>query len=146
MVVVGPEDPLVNGIRDFFESDSEISNVAVIGPNAMGAKLEGSKEYSKEFMMRHNIPTARYASFTNDNIEEGYKFLESLNPPYVLKADGLAAGKGVLIINDLETAKAELKSMLKDKRFLFLYLPMENHTKFYLKPKIIKELMKAIKD
>tara|TARA_R110002050_G_scaffold244268_1_gene380911 strand:+ start:68914 stop:70185 length:1272 start_codon:yes stop_codon:yes gene_type:complete len=117
MVVVGPEDPLVNGIRDFFESDSEISNVAVIGPNAMGAKLEGSKEYSKEFMMRHNIPTARYASFTNDNIEEGYKFLESLNPPYVLKADGLAAGKGVLILEHLSIAKLELEAMLANAKF-----------------------------
>jgi len=117
MVVVGPEDPLVNGIRDFFEADSDISDVAVIGPNAMGAKLEGSKEYSKEFMMRHNIPTARYASFTKENIEEGYTFLESLKPPYVLKADGLAAGKGVLILEHLSIAKLELEAMLANAKF-----------------------------
>ena len=117
MVVVGPEDPLVNGIRNFFEADDEISNVAVIGPNAMGAKLEGSKEYSKEFMMRHNIPTAKYASFTAENISEGYKFLESLKPPYVLKADGLAAGKGVLILENLSIAKLELEAMLSNAKF-----------------------------
>lgn len=117
MVVVGPEDPLVNGIRDYFESDSELSNIPVIGPNAMGAKLEGSKEYSKEFMMRHNIPTAKYASFTYENIDEGYKFLESLNPPYVLKADGLAAGKGVLILEHLSIAKLELEAMLAKNKF-----------------------------
>lgn len=117
MVVVGPEDPLVNGIRDFFEKDPSIKYVAVIGPNAMGAKLEGSKEYSKEFMMRHNIPTARYASFTEENIEEGYEFLESLNPPYVLKADGLAAGKGVLILEHLSIAKLELEAMLANAKF-----------------------------
>ncbi len=117
MVVVGPEDPLVNGIRNFFEADDEISHVAVIGPNAMGAKLEGSKEYSKEFMMRHNIPTAKYASFTADNISAGYKFLESLKPPYVLKADGLAAGKGVLILENLSIAKLELEAMLSNAKF-----------------------------
>lgn len=117
MVVVGPEDPLVNGIRDFFEKDDAIKHVSVIGPNAMGAQLEGSKEYSKEFMSRHNIPTARYASFTKDNIEEGYKFLESLNPPYVLKADGLAAGKGVLILEHLSIAKLELEAMLANAKF-----------------------------
>jgi phosphoribosylamine--glycine ligase len=117
MVVVGPEDPLVNGIRDFFEADSSISHVSVIGPNKKGAQLEGSKEYSKEFMMRHNIPTARYASFTKDNIEEGYQFLESLNPPYVLKADGLAAGKGVLILEHLSIAKLELEAMLANAKF-----------------------------
>ena len=117
MIVVGPEDPLVNGIRDFFEADETLSHIAVIGPNAMGAKLEGSKEYSKEFMMRHNIPTAKYASFTKDNIDEGYKFLESLKPPYVLKADGLAAGKGVLILEDLGIAKLELEAMLAHAKF-----------------------------
>ena len=117
MVVVGPEDPLVNGIRDFFEADSEINDVSVIGPNAMGAKLEGSKEYSKEFMKRHNIPTARYASFTKENIDEGYQFLESLQPPYVLKADGLAAGKGVLILENLSIAKLELEAMLANAKF-----------------------------
>jgi phosphoribosylamine--glycine ligase len=117
MIVVGPEDPLVNGIRDFFEADVSLSHIAVIGPNAMGAKLEGSKEYSKEFMMRHNIPTAKYASFTKDNIDDGYKFLESLKPPYVLKADGLAAGKGVLILEDLGIAKLELEAMLANAKF-----------------------------
>jgi phosphoribosylamine--glycine ligase len=117
MVVVGPEDPLVNGIRDYFESDSELANIPVIGPNAMGAKLEGSKEFSKEFMMRHNIPTARYASFTYDNIDEGYQFLESLKPPYVLKADGLAGGKGVLILEHLSIAKLELEAMLANSKF-----------------------------
>ncbi|MFT4754835.1 MAG: phosphoribosylamine--glycine ligase [Salibacteraceae bacterium] len=117
MVVVGPEDPLVNGIRDFFEKDASLKAVSVIGPNAMGAKLEGSKEYSKEFMMRHNIPTARYASFTIDNIEDGYTFLESLHPPYVLKADGLAAGKGVLILENLSIAKLELEAMLANAKF-----------------------------
>ena len=117
MVVVGPEDPLVNGIRDFFEADAELKSIPVIGPNAMGAKLEGSKEYSKQFMERHNIPTARYASFTKENIEEGYDFLESLNPPYVLKADGLAAGKGVLILEHLSIAKLELEAMLANAKF-----------------------------
>ncbi len=117
MIVVGPEDPLVNGIRDFFEADVSLSHISIIGPNAMGAKLEGSKEYSKEFMMRHNIPTAKYASFTKDNIDDGYKFLESLKPPYVLKADGLAAGKGVLILEDLGIAKLELEAMLANAKF-----------------------------
>ena len=117
MIVVGPEDPLVNGIRDFFENDPETSHVSVIGPNAKGAQLEGSKEYSKEFMMRHNIPTAKYASFTQENIGNGYKFLESLNPPYVLKADGLAAGKGVLILENLSIAKLELEAMLANAKF-----------------------------
>lgn len=117
MVVVGPEDPLVNGIRDFFEADATIAHVSVIGPNAMGAQLEGSKEFSKEFMMRNNIPTARYASFTVDNIDDGYKFLESLSPPYVLKADGLAAGKGVLILENLSIAKLELEAMLSNAKF-----------------------------
>jgi phosphoribosylamine---glycine ligase len=117
MVVVGPEDPLVKGIRDFFESDAEIINVAVIGPDKTGAQLEGSKDFSKRFMQRHQIPTAAYATFTKENITDGFKFLESLQAPYVLKADGLAAGKGVLILNDLAEAKAELKSMLEDSKF-----------------------------
>ncbi len=117
MIVVGPEDPLVNGIRDFFEADDTISHVSVIGPNAKGAQLEGSKEYSKQFMMRHNIPTAKYASFTIANISDGYKFLESLSPPYVLKADGLAAGKGVLILENLSIAKLELEAMLSHAKF-----------------------------
>ena len=112
MVVVGPEDPLVKGVYDFFRDDAEISHVAVIGPSREGAQLEGSKDFAKAFMQRHQIPTARYKSISADNIEEGYAFLESLKAPYVLKADGLAAGKGVLIIPDLETAKKELGDML----------------------------------
>ena len=117
MVVVGPEDPLVNGIFDFFQEDNEISHVSVIGPSMRGAQLEGSKSFAKEFMQKNNIPTAKYRSFTKDNIEEGENFLNELKAPYVLKADGLAAGKGVLIINDLEEAKKELKSMLLDNKF-----------------------------
>jgi phosphoribosylamine--glycine ligase len=117
MVVVGPEDPLVQGIHDFFLNDETLKHVSVIGPEKAAAELEGSKEFAKEFMMRHNIPTAAYQSFNADNVEEGYAFLETLNPPYVLKADGLAAGKGVLILNDLNEAKAELKSMLVDAKF-----------------------------
>ena len=117
LVVVGPEDPLVNGIVDFFENDAAIKNIPVIGPGKIGAQLEGSKDFSKAFMQRHGIPTAGYDTFTFAKLEEGYKFLETLNPPYVLKADGLAAGKGVLIINDLDEAKQELKSMLSDGKF-----------------------------
>ncbi|WP_353777081.1 phosphoribosylamine--glycine ligase [Winogradskyella sp. 3972H.M.0a.05] len=117
MVVVGPEDPLVQGVHDFFINDKSLQHVAVIGPQKAAAQLEGSKEFAKEFMMRHNIPTAAYQSFTSENLEEGYAFLETLNPPYVLKADGLAAGKGVLIINDIEEAKVELKNMLVDAKF-----------------------------
>lgn len=113
MVVVGPEDPLVKGVYDYFKNDSELKNVPVIGPSQKGAELEGSKDFAKAFMMRHNIPTAAYASFTKETLEDGYKFLESLEKgPYVLKADGLAAGKGVLIINSLDEAKQELKNML----------------------------------
>jgi phosphoribosylamine--glycine ligase len=117
MLVVGPEDPLVKGIYDFFKNDEVLSEVCVIGPSQEGAQLEGSKEYSKQFMQRHDIPTAAYDSFTKDSLNEGYDFLETLSPPYVLKADGLAAGKGVLIINDLEEAKRELKAMLTDAKF-----------------------------
>jgi phosphoribosylamine--glycine ligase len=117
MLVVGPEDPLVKGIYDFFQNDEVLSEVCVIGPSKEGAQLEGSKEYSKQFMQRHEIPTAAYDSFTKDSLNEGYDFLETLSPPYVLKADGLAAGKGVLIINDLEEAKRELKAMLADAKF-----------------------------
>lgn len=112
MVVVGPEDPLVKGIYDYFKNDGELKNIPVIGPSKQGAQLEGSKDFAKAFMMRHNIPTARYASFTAENITEAYAFLDTLKAPYVLKADGLAAGKGVLIIDSLEEAKAELKEML----------------------------------
>ena len=117
MVVVGPEDPLVNGIYDFFLQDLQLQHVAVIGPQKAAAQLEGSKEFAKEFLYRHQIPTAAYESFTKETIKEGYTFLESLKPPYVLKADGLAAGKGVLILPDLEEAKQELKSMLVDSKF-----------------------------
>ena len=117
MVVVGPEDPLVNGIYDFFLLDLQLQHVAVIGPQKAAAQLEGSKEFAKEFLYRHQIPTAAYESFTKETIKEGYTFLESLKPPYVLKADGLAAGKGVLILPDLEEAKQELKSMLVDSKF-----------------------------
>jgi phosphoribosylamine--glycine ligase len=117
MVVVGPEDPLVNGIYDFFKNDSELKNIPLIGPSKIGAQLEGSKEFAKEFLVRHNIPTAAYDSFTKDTVEEGCKFLETLQAPYVLKADGLAAGKGVLILNNLEEAKTELRSMLVDAKF-----------------------------
>ncbi|MFL2569601.1 MAG: phosphoribosylamine--glycine ligase [Flavobacteriales bacterium] len=117
MLVVGPEDPLVKGIYDFFKNDEVLSEVCVIGPSQEGAQLEGSKEYSKQFMQRHDIPTAAYDSFTKDSLNEGSDFLETLSPPYVLKADGLAAGKGVLIINDLEDAKRELKAMLADAKF-----------------------------
>lgn len=108
MIVVGPEDPLVKGIYDYFQG----SDILVVGPSKAGAQLEGSKDFAKQFMVRHGIPTARYRSFTADTIEEGYRFLEELQAPYVLKADGLAAGKGVLIINDLDEAKAALKEML----------------------------------
>ncbi len=117
LVIVGPEDPLVKGIHDFFLNDDVLKNVNVIGPQKYAAQLEGSKEFAKEFMYRHNIPTAGYESFTNENLEEGYKFLETLTSPYVLKADGLAAGKGVLILNDLQEAKDELKEMLANKKF-----------------------------
>jgi phosphoribosylamine---glycine ligase len=117
LVVVGPEDPLVKGIHDFFLNDAELKNIAVIGPQKYAAQLEGSKEFAKKFMYRHNIPTAAYKSFTNKNLKEGYQFLETLNPPYVLKADGLAAGKGVLILNDLQEAKEELNDMLANQKF-----------------------------
>jgi len=115
LVVVGPEDPLVKGVADFFAADAELKNVPVVGPDKIGAQLEGSKDFSKRFMFRHNIPTARYLSVTNKNIEEGVDFLKSLQPPYVLKADGLAAGKGVLILNDLDETISELKAMLGGK-------------------------------
>lgn len=113
MVVVGPEDPLVKGIYDYFKNDVQLSSVPVIGPSKAGAQLEGSKDFAKAFMMRHHIPTARYKSITADNLQEGLAFLETLEAPYVLKADGLAAGKGVLIIDSLEEAKKELSEMLQ---------------------------------
>lgn len=117
MLVVGPEDPLVKGIYDFFKADDSLKEVTVIGPSKRGALLEGSKEFSKKFMQKHDVPTAAYQSFTKDTLDQGCAFLETLNPPYVLKADGLAAGKGVLIIDDLQEAKSELKSMLADAKF-----------------------------
>ena len=117
MVVVGPEDPLVHGIYDFFKNDNQLNNIPVIGPSKIGAKLEGSKEFAKEFLIKHNIPTARYASFTAETVDKGCQFLETLKPPYVLKADGLAAGKGVLIIQDLDEAKNELTNMLVHQKF-----------------------------
>ena len=112
MVVVGPEDPLVKGIYDYFKNDEALKNVPVIGPSKAGAVLEGSKEFAKGFMQRHHIPTAGYKSITAANLEEGLAFLETLEAPYVLKADGLCAGKGVLILPTLEEAKKELKEML----------------------------------
>jgi len=117
MVVVGPEDPLVKGVYDFFKNDNDLEHVSVIGPSKEGAQLEGSKKFAKEFMQRHNIPTAKYKSFNKDSLQEGYDFLETLTPPYVLKADGLAAGKGVLIIDSISEAKTELESMLLDSKF-----------------------------
>lgn len=112
MVVVGNEDPLVAGIYDYFKTDAQVADVMIVGPSKTGAQLEGSKDFAKEFMRRHGIPTAGYLSVTNDNIEEGYRFLESMQAPYVLKADGLAAGKGVLIVPTLDEAKSQLKEML----------------------------------
>ena len=112
MIVVGPEDPLVKGIYDFFQEDITTRDIAIIGPTKDGARLEGSKEFAKEFMQRHRIPTARYKSVTAETLEDGLTFLETLSPPYVLKADGLCAGKGVLILPTLEDAKFELKAML----------------------------------
>ena len=117
MIIVGPEDPLVKGIYDFFNNDSDLQNISVIGPSKMGAQLEGSKNFAKEFMLRNNIPTAKYQTFSKENINEGFVFLESLEPPFVLKADGLAAGKGVLIIENIDEAKQELKSMLLESKF-----------------------------
>ena len=115
MVVVGPEDPLVKGIVNFFAADGDLKGITVVGPDKVGAQLEGSKDFSKQFMMHHNIPTAGYFSVTADNIPEGIDFLKSLKAPYVLKADGLAAGKGVLILNDLEESITELYAMLAGK-------------------------------
>lgn len=115
MVIVGPEEPLVNGVYDFFVTDQQLKHIPIIGPSKHGAQLEGSKDFAKAFMMRHNIPTAAYQSFTKDTLQQGKAFLATLTAPYVLKADGLAAGKGVLIIPDLATAQEELESMLSGK-------------------------------
>ena len=117
LVIVGPEIPLVEGIHDYFLSDDELKNIHVIGPQKLAAQLEGSKEFAKEFMQRHNIPTAAYKSFTKSNLNEGFSFLDSLKPPYVLKVDGLAAGKGVVILEDLQAAKDELSDMLTNEKF-----------------------------
>ena len=117
LVLVGPEVPLVEGIHDFFLADELLKDVTVIGPEKLASQLEGSKEFAKEFMMRHQIPTAAYRSFTKQNVDAGFAFLEKLTPPYVLKADGLAAGKGVVILNDLQEAKDELTAMLTNEKF-----------------------------
>ena len=117
LVIVGPEVPLVEGVVDFFADDQELKHIPLIGPSMKGAELEGSKEFAKDFMRRHNIPTAAYKSFTKDTLSEGFNFLETLTPPYVLKADGLAAGKGVVILEELADAKAELTAMLADAKF-----------------------------
>ena len=117
MVIVGPEAPLVNGVHDFFLADNVLKSIPVIGPKKDGALLEGSKDFSKEFMVKHGIPTAKYQSFTKENLQQGKLFLESLTPPYVLKADGLAAGKGVLILDSLEEAKSELEEMVSNQKF-----------------------------
>ncbi|MEX0997223.1 MAG: phosphoribosylamine--glycine ligase [Flavobacteriaceae bacterium] len=117
LVAVGPEDPLVNGIVDFFEGESELNNVMIIGPSMEAAKLEGSKEFAKEFMKEFNIPTAAYQSFTKNEIIKGLQYIESTSPPYVLKADGLAAGKGVVILDNANDAKAELQYMLVEEKF-----------------------------
>ena len=117
LVLVGPETPLVKGIHDFFAADEMLKKVHVIGPRMQAAQLEGSKDFSKKFMLRHNIPTAKYQTIISQTIAEGYAFLENLKPPYVLKADGLAGGKGVLILNDLHEAKKELNEILYSKKF-----------------------------
>lgn len=117
MVIVGPEEPLVNGIHDFFLQDKALQHIPVIGPSKAGAQLEGSKAFAKAFMQRHSIPTAAYQSFTSETWQAGIDFLKTLSPPYVLKADGLAAGKGVLILQDLEEARDELQNMLLEEKF-----------------------------
>jgi phosphoribosylamine--glycine ligase len=117
MVVVGPEDPLVNGISDYFQNDELLRNIALIGPDKTAAQLEGSKDFAKKFMVKYNIPTALYKTFNKENISEGNAFIDSLKPPYVLKADGLAAGKGVVILEDTDKAKAELKEMIEASKF-----------------------------
>jgi len=115
LVVVGPEEPLVKGIRDYFASTETLKDILLVGPDKIGAQLEGSKDFSKEFMFKHGVPTAGAKAITQTNIEEGNNYLESLTPPYVLKADGLAAGKGVIITEDLNEAKTQLKEMLDGK-------------------------------
>ena len=117
IIVVGPEGPLVNGIHDYFEEKEELAGITIIGPKKEGAIIEGSKDFSKSFMKKYNIPTAKYSSFSEENLESGYAYLEKMTPPYVLKADGLAAGKGVLILDDLNQAKSELRKMVAEKKF-----------------------------
>jgi phosphoribosylamine---glycine ligase len=117
LVVVGPEEPLVNGIVDFFQADEQLKKIGIVGPSKYAAQLEGSKDFAKDFMKRHGIPTAKYETFTKETLEEGYRFLDNIKPPYVLKADGLAAGKGVLILDNLKEAKNELKAMLENEKF-----------------------------
>tara|TARA_Y100000385_G_scaffold201446_1_gene208591 strand:- start:502 stop:1776 length:1275 start_codon:yes stop_codon:yes gene_type:complete len=117
LVIVGPEIPLIEGVVDFINSDSDLNSVLVVGPSKAGAMLEGSKDFSKEFMFKHNIPTARYKSFKQENLEKGLAYLDSISPPYVLKADGPAAGKGVLIIDNVQEAKKELVNMLQNEKF-----------------------------
>ena len=117
LVIVGPEIPLIEGVVDFINSDSDLNSVLVVGPSKAGAMLEGSKDFSKEFMFKHNIPTARYKSFNQENLEKGLAYLNSVSPPYVLKADGPAAGKGVLIIDNVQEAKKELVNMLQNEKF-----------------------------
>ena len=117
MIIVGPEDPLVNGIHDLFANDIQTKSISIIGPKQNAARLEGSKDFAKKFLVRHNIPTAAYGTFTKENIKEGFEFLRTLTPPYVLKADGLAAGKGVLIINNFDEAKNQLNEMLVGEKF-----------------------------
>ena len=117
MVFVGPEDPIVKGIYDYFKWDADLSGVKIIAPSKLAGSLEGSKDFAKDFMKKYDIPTARHKTFTAENINQADSFLESMNPPYVLKADGLAAGKGVLILHDLAEAKKELRSMIIDKKF-----------------------------
>ena len=117
LVIVGPEIPLIEGVVDFINNEPELNSTLVVGPSKAGAMLEGSKDFSKEFMFKHNIPTAKYKSFNQEDLEAGLDYLDSVSPPYVLKADGPAAGKGVLIIDDLKEAKQELKNMLKNNKF-----------------------------
>jgi len=160
MVIVGPEDPLVLGIFDFFKATPALKGISVIGPSKNGAQLEGSKEFAKKFLVKHKIPTAAYGSFTKESIEDGLSFLETLQPPYVLKADGLAAGKGVLILHNLDEAKTELQNMLLHSKFgiasskvvieefldgieLSCFVLTDGKTtKYYLPQKIINELEK----
>ncbi|MDA9866139.1 phosphoribosylamine--glycine ligase, partial [Flavobacteriaceae bacterium] len=117
LVMVGPEIPLIEGIVDFINNDIDLKSVLVVGPSKAGAKLEGSKDFSKEFMVKHNIPTAKYQSFSSENLDKGLDYLQSISPPYVLKADGPAAGKGVLIVDNLNEAQKELTNMLKNNKF-----------------------------